>query len=246
LILSMLNKEQVKANFNKSAVSYDDNATTQQDSAKFLVKSLMDNIGNYKPKIILDIGTGTGFITEQLLKEFPNSQYILNDLSSNMLNVAVSKFNDYYDVTGLLGDAENCNLPNNDLTISNLTFQWFNHLEVTIDRLWQKTKVLAFANLTNGTFKEWYNYLNLPLHTYHTTSGMINICENLKPQALKFYSLTYPISFKNPAIFAKYLKNLGANTTRIPTHGISSLLKAETPVHTSYEVFYAILIKEKN
>ena len=39
----MLNKEQIKANFNKSAVSYDDNAVTQQDSAKFLVNFLIDN-----------------------------------------------------------------------------------------------------------------------------------------------------------------------------------------------------------
>lgn len=241
----MLSKKQIETNFNKSAVSYDMHALTQQMSAKFLVEFLKSSLPNWSPQMILDIGTGTGFTTEQLLKHFPDAQYLLNDLAPNMLNLALKKLRYRPNVTGLLGDAEFSCFPKTDLVISNLTFQWFNELESTIHRLWQETSVIAFSTLVNGTFQEWYDYLNLPLHTYPTTSDMLNICKDLQPQELKFHTITYPIAFENPIACAMYLKNLGGHAARIPANypGLHSLLKGNIPINTSYQVFYAVLIK---
>jgi malonyl-CoA O-methyltransferase len=241
----MLNKEQVKINFNKSAVSYDNYASTQQMSAQFLVEFLKKNT-NACPQTILDIGTGTGFTAEQLLKHYPGAQYLLNDLAPNMLNLALKKLHKHPNVLGLLGDAEVSYFPKVDLTISNLTFQWFNELEKTLQRLWKKTSVLSFSTLIKGTFQEWYDYLDLPLHSYPSDSEMIDICKKLNPQEANFHTRTYSLTFESPLACAKYLKNLGVHAACIPAnhHDLHSLLKIKMPLHTSYQVFYAVLTKE--
>jgi malonyl-CoA O-methyltransferase len=241
----MLNKEQVKTNFNKCAVLYDKHALTQQKSAQFLVEFLKHNI-SLSPQSVLDIGTGTGFTAEQLLKYYPSAKYLLNDIAPNMIDFALEKLHRYGNLKGALGDAETTDFPQVDLIISNLTFQWFNELEKTLQHLWGKTSVLAFATLVKGTFQEWYDYLELTLHNYPSAPEMMEICKRLNPQSVHFHTATYPLAFKNPMDCAKYLKNLGAHAGHVPAnhHVLYSLLKANTPINTSYHVFYGVLTKE--
>ncbi len=244
----MLSKQQVKANFNKSALAYDQHALTQRLSANFLVEFLRDNLPSWQPETILDIGVGTGFTSEELFKHFPDAKYLLNDLAPNMLNLALKKFQNHPKVTGLLGDAETSFFPQTDLVISNLTFQWFNELAKTLQRLWQETSVLAFATLVKGTFQEWYDYLHLPLHTYPTTSDLIKLCQSLKASRIAFQTCTYPLAFDTPLACAKYLKNLGGHATCLQANHHPELhtrLKDDAPMLTSYQIFYAILIKEQ-
>jgi malonyl-CoA O-methyltransferase len=246
----MLNKEQVKKNFNRSAVSYDKHASTQQMSAKFLVEFLKKNIDpnpQTATQTILDIGAGTGFTTEQILKHYPSAKYLLNDLAPNMLDLALKKLHNHPNVLRLLGDAEVSYFPQVDLTISNLTFQWFNELEKTLLHLWKKTSVLAFSTLVKGTFQEWYDYLDLSLHKYPSVSEMMEMCKKLTPHTCNFHTNAYSLTFDSPIACAKYLKNLGAHAACVQTnhHGLNSLLKANMPIHTSYQVFYAVLTKEQ-
>ena len=49
---------------------------------------------NYSDPKILDLGAGTGILTELLYKQHPNSNITLVDLSTEMLNIAKNKFND--------------------------------------------------------------------------------------------------------------------------------------------------------
>ena len=87
----------IQNNFNKASTSYDFVATIQKQAALFLVEKVLESKIK-RPKTILDLGTGTGYITEFLLKSFPNSAYLLNDIADKMLEVCKSKFVHYKNV----------------------------------------------------------------------------------------------------------------------------------------------------
>ena len=80
-------KKIIKNNFDNASTSYDSVASIQKKCAQKLIEKLP----NFIPNSILDLGTGTGYTTELLLKKFPESQYTLNDISDVMLKVAEKK-----------------------------------------------------------------------------------------------------------------------------------------------------------
>lgn len=58
--------KQVQHSFNKSATSYESVGHIQRLIAHMLVKEILDNMANKEPKQIIDIGTGTGSVIEEL------------------------------------------------------------------------------------------------------------------------------------------------------------------------------------
>jgi tRNA (cmo5U34)-methyltransferase len=60
-----------------------------------------DNLKNHLPPNaakIVDLGAGTGQLTEYLLKDYPNSSFSLVDLSPEMLEIAKQKFMHYSNI----------------------------------------------------------------------------------------------------------------------------------------------------
>ncbi len=56
------------------------------------VKYLPDN---FNPKAILDLGSGNGNITAQLIPFFPNATFTLIDASAEMIDICRNQFNDF-------------------------------------------------------------------------------------------------------------------------------------------------------
>ena len=50
---------------------------------------------NFNPKSILDLGSGNGNVTAQLIPSFPNATFTLVDASAEMINLCRSQFKDY-------------------------------------------------------------------------------------------------------------------------------------------------------
>ncbi len=50
---------------------------------------------NFNPKSILDLGSGNGNVTAQLIPYFPNATFTLVDASAEMINICRSQFNSY-------------------------------------------------------------------------------------------------------------------------------------------------------
>jgi malonyl-CoA O-methyltransferase len=159
----------IKHNFNKASLSYDAAATVQYNAAKHLVFNLIKNCSEFNPSSILDLGTGTGYIPELLLNYFPKSQYILNDISENMLNKTKQKLNNYTNIQFNLNDMETTDFGFNQLIISNMALQWVKNLNNLLIKLFNNSNILAFSCLLNQNFDEW-NYilknLNLPIITH--------------------------------------------------------------------------------
>ncbi len=108
---------------------------------------------NGKPVLnILEVGSGTGYVTYLLRKAFPNAQIMAVDIAEGMIKVARERIHDD-SVTFICGDIESINLDGKfDLIISNATFQWFNEPRKTLEKL--KNYLTSKGSLYFSTFGE--------------------------------------------------------------------------------------------
>lgn len=89
----MENKEVVDA-FNKASTDYDKYRKQAIPNMDIYYNTVVNLTKNFSDPKILDLGAGTGILTELLYKQHPNSDITLVDLSTEMLNIAKNKFND--------------------------------------------------------------------------------------------------------------------------------------------------------
>jgi malonyl-CoA O-methyltransferase len=79
----MINRQTVKRHFSKSAHTYNASAVMQQEVAERLAERLP--LFKMTPERIIDLGAGTGFLSQHIRSFYPNSQLTLVDLSLPML-----------------------------------------------------------------------------------------------------------------------------------------------------------------
>jgi len=128
LNIAEIDRQAMRAAFEKAATSYDAVAVLQQEVAERLVERM--NLMTMKPISILDAGSGTGFVSQLLAERFPKADITALDLAYNMLQQAKSKrsFKQRWNKQFHYVNAEVENLPLADasveLVISGLTLQW--------------------------------------------------------------------------------------------------------------------------
>lgn len=141
-----------------SAQDYDANAHVQHRVAA----ALADRIAALDPPAnprVLEIGCGTGFLTEALAAKGIGGEWLVTDLSPAMLDRAHRRLGArpgwrYAVLDGEYGTPEG----RFDLICSSMTMQWFDDLEHAVARMlgWlQPGGRLAFTTLAAGTFAEW-------------------------------------------------------------------------------------------
>lgn len=89
----MENKQVVDA-FNKASNDYDKYRKQAIPNMEIYYNTVVNLTKNYLNPKILDLGAGTGILTELLYKQHPNADITLVDLSTEMLNIAKKKFAD--------------------------------------------------------------------------------------------------------------------------------------------------------
>jgi malonyl-CoA O-methyltransferase len=243
---SNLNK--IKISFNKASKSYDSVANIQQEAADFLVSKIiaMYDMG---PKNILDLGAGTGYVTEKLLSNFPESAFYINDLSENMLDICKVKFAQYHNFHYLPGDMLQLSANNDyyEYIVSNFAFQWLEDWRYAIKIFHAKnSRIFAFSILLDGTFDEWENmlskYQNINLLSYPKKQDMIDFCQQItqNDQKFDFWLMDKSSSFPSALDFVRYLKLLGANSSKNGGVDIGIFRKLLTEQTESFNVTYKI------
>lgn len=95
---------------------------------------------------ILDLGCGTGNISQKIKKRFSTAHITCVDLSENMINIAKNKLSDYSNIVYKLADFQNVSLDDNyDAVVSSLAMH---HLETDSDK--KNLYVKIFNSLSDG------------------------------------------------------------------------------------------------
>ncbi len=147
----------VRRSFDKAADSYDEHAVLQQEVATRLLQRL--DWLKIEPRVILDIGAGTGEPTGVLMKRFPKAEVLALDLSSSMLQKVRKQGRMFRRPKVVCGDSQRLPFADGsvDLIFSSLSFQWCNRLDEAfkeIRRVLKKDGVLLFSTFGPDTLKE--------------------------------------------------------------------------------------------
>lgn len=150
-------RQQVARAFS-SAQDYDANAHVQRRVAQGLAERVAALDLPENPHV-LEIGCGTGFLTEPLAEHIRGGEWLVTDLSPAMLGRARRRLGArpgwrYAVLDGEHGTPEG----RFDLIVSSMTLQWFENLPAAVARMrgWLRPGgVLVFTTLAADTFAEW-------------------------------------------------------------------------------------------
>lgn len=95
----------LKEHFNDEAQKFDEQVQKNIPCYNQMLEVLINAIPDAKenPKI-LDLGCGTGNITQKAKERFPNAKVTCLDLSENMIKIAEEKLKEYSDIEYVVGD----------------------------------------------------------------------------------------------------------------------------------------------
>lgn len=121
-------KDQVADVFNRSADQFDRQAVIQKRMAHRIVQTLDEQ--KVDAREILEVGCGTGYLTQLLTDQFPEAQLTVVDLSEKMVRLAQQGLEESCNpsIRFVVADAEAVRWEENryDLVVSNATIHWFN------------------------------------------------------------------------------------------------------------------------
>jgi malonyl-CoA O-methyltransferase len=156
----------VQRSFGHAAATYDEHAFLQRE----IVNRLFDRLDYIKldPKLVLDLGSGTGYVGEKCRARFSKTEIIAIDLAPQMLQFAKKHMPQTTALARLLGrspsqhficgDAEKLPLANEsiDAVISSATLQWCDSELVTkeVSRILKPNGLFMFTTFGPDTLKE--------------------------------------------------------------------------------------------
>ncbi|MDZ7680615.1 MAG: methyltransferase domain-containing protein [Fodinibius sp.] len=215
-------KQQISTSFGDAASYYDAHGQVQQEVAKRLIASLQPWRDIIPGGPIIELGCGTGFVTEGLAEMYPKKEIQVTDLSEEMVSFCKQKF----DQDNLIFRVQDAEQPPNDephyaMTISGFTAQWFKDPAQTLGRWLQATKpggLLLTSFPGNESFPEWREKceeLGLPF----TANDLPDVEEmvvkmSVGPAQVDYYEDRVTQRYESARDFFRDLKKLGAGTQR--------------------------------
>lgn len=155
----MPDKKLVKMHFSANARNYDLYAHIQKDMAARLMQ-LLGSFKSHTAARVLDVGSGTGYMTGLLLDQYPGSSIDAVDIAPGM----ISELRERYKTRRLqtfCADIEDMTLRYSyDMIVSNAVFQWLNSLPATLLKLYDSLSeggVICFSTFGDGTFAELHD-----------------------------------------------------------------------------------------
>ncbi len=201
------------------------------------------------PGHILEIGCGTGVFTRHLLT-LPFKKLILNDISSEMIEILKSRLNIPMDINIVTGNAETTLFGKVDLICANAVFQWFLNPKEALTNLrnsLNKNGTLIFSTFGPGTLVEFRQAASLKSPIALNTMGQWKtiirkagyVLNNIDIENRKIFS-------PNTMSLVKNLQQIGAAPIRmIKAGGLRKLIRnydnrfsTDQGVYATWELYY--------
>lgn len=217
-----MNKDLIQKRFAKNLDTYNDNAKIQKKMAERLLSFLDRKDFND----ILEIGCGTGFLTQHVNKKFSFKTYTANDIVESCEKY-VKEINPK--INFIPADIEKA-VENSDkkydLIISNAVFQWVENLESFIKLLVSKLNdggVLLFSTFGPENFRE-VNFVLGKTLPYYSTNELQEIIKGYKSVVEQEMHV---MAFKTPKDILKHIKSTGVNALEMVSWTKTDMQKFE-------------------
>lgn len=165
---------------------------------------------------ILEIGCGTGILTDRLLAKYPQCTMDLCDISSEMLKKVEERYENRIN-RYILGDIEELGMDKKyDLIISNASFQWFSHLDKTLEKLKSHLRdngLLIFSTFGEGTYKELVESFRMVGDDYVYSQDFAPADFFVK-RGYELYEEIYKEEYPSLSAFLRAIKGVGASSAR--------------------------------
>jgi malonyl-CoA O-methyltransferase len=151
----MTHKQAIQRNFARRGTTYDSHARIQQWMAVELLRGCRQAL--LGARRILEVGCGTGHVTELLRRANPHATLVALDLETSLLQRARRRLGRDVGVHFVAADGEAYTFGSYDLIVSNSVFQWFVRPGETLQNYYRMLRPggsLAFAILGPATFQE--------------------------------------------------------------------------------------------
>lgn len=204
-----VNPKLIKNQFEKSLDTYSQNAIVQQIMAERLIDELAKICDNFDN--ILELGCGTGILTQKLVTKINFEKYFANDLVEKSKKYISEIIPNAVFYGGNAIKIKPSKKP--DLIISNAMFQWFKNLEKVSEHcknILEKDGILAFTTFSKDNFKEIKEICGLSLE-YKSLDEIAQILEK-DFKILYKEEFKHELNFNNPLELLAHMKNTGVNS----------------------------------
>jgi malonyl-CoA O-methyltransferase len=219
------NKSQIADRFGRAATTYHQFATVQKAGAKHLISLTESDWFQLPQGKLLEIGCGTGFLTQELENRFRERLILATDLSPKMLAFCQSQLcslPEHSQITYQQLDGELLPIPAEPyaLIASGFALQWFDRPTTTIDR-WlsaiQPGGWLLISFPTDRSFPEWRQLCqqcDLPL-TLNPLPNAEALLEKIRQLPVRCFTteIVTQTAHSDAIDFLKSLKAIGAGVS---------------------------------
>lgn len=256
-------KTAIQRQFNRSAESsYNIHAEVQRMMAAQLAKSLIERNGRGKAaeSKVLEIGCGTGHLTEILLNQWPHVSITALDLAPAMIKAAEQRFKSRQsaDMRFLQADVEiwAAEAPSDsfDLIVSSACFQWLSQPRQTLGhlkRILREGGYLVFATFGPRTFYELHEAFTEVYHAngmepqrhglaFLSPKQWEEILIETGFSTIYCHQETQVETYPSPRDFLQSIKEIGASTSEAIQIGGLSPRKLFTEMYKAYEEKFSI------
>ncbi|CAI6087667.1 malonyl-ACP O-methyltransferase BioC [Cohnella sp. JJ-181] len=253
----------IQRQFNRSAEgSYDVHANVQRTMAAQVVKSLIDWFSkrNVDGLEMLEVGCGTGTLTEMLVRHWPRANISALDIAPAMIKAAEKRVNSIQsaDLRFVHADVERwaVEAPSDsfDLIVSSACFQWLSQPKQTLGhlrRILLPGGLLVFTTFGPATFRELHQAFN----EVYFANGMEpqrhglsflspfqwkNILMEAGFSHIQCQQATQKETYDTPRAFLQSVKAMGASTSEAVKIGGLSSRRLFTDMYKEYEEKHSI------
>ena len=215
-----IDKVRARRSFERSAAQYDRVAVLQREIADRMMERL--ELVRLQPQTVLDVGAGTGYATEALLRRYPKARVFALDFAYPMLQRTRRRGRWLRRPRCVCADAERLPLADGsvDLLFSNATLQWCNDLDGTFReflRVLRPNGLLMFSTFGPDTLQElraaWsrvdgYGHVSRFADMHDLGDGLMQARFAEPVMDMEYLTLTY----SSVGDLMRDLKTLGAHT----------------------------------
>lgn len=196
---------QIAESFGRRAGDYDRNAPLQKDIAATLISLLP-----HRPAPdVLEIGCGTGFVTEHLIDTYPDGTFLITDIAREMVEIAARKYAHPNAVFAVMDGQDPVDDRMFDVIVIGMAAQWFDDPPAAMERLRALLKpggVLFYSAPGEDSFAAWKDIV-----------GELGLPEGLLPYPVwpgDVRRETRSVDYGRVENFLKSLKDIGAHQPR--------------------------------